>query len=183
MPLLQDSFRTVHPFVGRVKFDEHLPSFASENPKVINGVSRRGGNWMVAARNDNSVAVLDDDCFVQLAVVSVNHLDCETRRREDAEVVNLFHLRLKRRVLFLVFVGRIRRPVARRISGLTDKQAAGREGRVNDVVNIATPIEETDAPAFNLVWSYEGWFAARRGWDCPESQFNESICSDAEAGV
>jgi len=80
-------------------------------------------------------------------------------------------------------VGRIGRPIAGRVSGLTDKQAAGGEGRVNDVVNVATPVEETHAPTFDLVWGYEGWFATHRGWDCPESQFNEGICSDAEASV
>ena len=128
-----------HPGVGRVVGRLHRPDrlVAGQDVQVVAGVALGDGEGVIALRDEQQIAVVDDVGLVDPAVGGVEPLQAEAVGRIDPVVVDLFEIGLARHVADVVLVRRIGRPVAARGEDLDDQQAVGGKLGLDDVVDLA----------------------------------------------
>ena len=95
---------------------------------------------MVALRDRDGVVALHAVRLVQRAVRLVDALEAEALRRVEEVEVGLLHVELGRRVVHVVAVRRIARPVAGRDHPLADVEVLGVELLVEDDLARARPV-------------------------------------------
>jgi hypothetical protein len=62
---------------------------------------------MVTLRNQDKVAIAGDELLVQSSIRRVNLLDGEPLGAADSVIIDLFQIYLVRRIVHVMFVGRI----------------------------------------------------------------------------
>src|SRR5690606_36527908 len=116
---------TPHP--GEVGLVPGVPGgvLARQEVQVVPVVARRHGHGVVAAPHQDRVAVGYDHDVVKPPVVVVQALEREAVRRRDPEVVDLVEVYLDTRLVLVVPVRGVARPVAGRRVHLYAQQVLG----------------------------------------------------------
>src|SRR6195256_6528139 len=112
MTLERYSFSVQLPAMGGVGGHQPAPARTRHHVEVVEVVAGAGGDRMVAARDQDDVSVAHLDRLVQQVVVGVDELHGEPFRPRHAVVVRLLEVGLSWRVVSVVLVGWIARPVA-----------------------------------------------------------------------
>ena len=93
--------------------------------QVVDVVTGRRGHGVVAPWHEDTVAVRERERLIQAAIVAVHALESETSPRRDAVVVRFLQGRFRRRIMAVVLVGWVARPMARRGDDLNHQQRLG----------------------------------------------------------
>src|SRR6266516_4754208 len=102
------------PFMVRVCGEEPFADRAGHRVQVVAVVPGRGGDDVIAAGNEDGVIVASADRDVQVARFRVDALEGEALPRIELVVIKLLEGALDARLVLVVLVGRIGRPVTRR---------------------------------------------------------------------
>ena len=124
----------MNPFVRRIFEQRKTALLSGETPQVVQPVARRRGHGVITIRQQHDIAVADR-MHGAFPAARIQHLLAESLRRVDAIVVDLLERRLA--VTAIVLVRRKAAPVAWRIEGLANHQAARVRIVDEDIVHFA----------------------------------------------
>src|SRR5215208_5449789 len=99
-----------------------LTNGSCHDVEVVEVVARRRRDYVVTLRYEHGIAIVERKRLVELAVLGVDPLQREALVGFDLVVVGLLEVPLARRVICVVFVGRVARPVAVRGQNLDHQE-------------------------------------------------------------
>ena len=156
---------------------------AGERIQIVNVVPVGGDHGMIALRHEDEIAIAHGERFVDTPVRGIDLLDGKAFRAIDPEIVNLLQVHLVGRILDIVLVRRIARPVAAGCVDFTNQDAVRGKGRLKHVVDLACGIPSAADLHANIAGADEGSGMALFGFRVAEGELARRFSRYRESGI
>jgi hypothetical protein len=116
--------------VARIVGGRHRPRASRKRVEIVGIVPVGRDKRMIAVADDHQIAIGDRENAIRPSIGGVEALDAIPGGIGESVVIGLFEIGLNRRIVAIVFMRRIARPVSARCENLADEQPVrGRRGR------------------------------------------------------